>query len=165
MNTTEKSTQEKTVVPIPDKHTGFYNSTTITKSPAEIYEFCLNEQNVEKALKDLPLGLENFLDLNLISSESTGNDQFEIRWENKPNSIVKGTLTFQLKNAPANRGTVIYATAAFNELQLKDQEPSDLVHYFLKRMKCLVETGEIPTTKGQPSGRDELSPSEDKTLH
>ena len=39
--------------------------------------------------------------------------------------------------------------------KLFGEEPEMQIRDDLRRFKCLVETGEIPTTEGQPSGREE----------
>ncbi len=143
-----------------DKEEGFYNSSTIKKSPLKIFTFCQEASNLDKILADLPLGLERFFNLELVSAVENGLHDFEIKWQNKPDSAFQASLTFRLEPALLNRGTLVFAEAVFLNLPRKDEEPSTLVGIFLRRMKALLETGEIPTTKGQPSGREELN-----TLH
>jgi len=167
MNVSEKILEDKksqSQVPMLDKAAGFFNSATIAKDPDSVFDFCQIEANIEKVLTDLPLGVDNFLDLTLVSARRPGSGEYEIKWQNKPGTKVKGTLQFLLKRAPANRGTLLSAIAEFKELHPKDEGPSDMMNVFLKRMKALMETGEIPTTKGQPTGQQELSEKE-KTLH
>lgn len=143
-------------VKIPDTSHGFFNSTTIALPAGDIFAFCQNEENLKKVLADLPSGMVNFFDLELSRSEQKTSENFELEWVNRPNSITAGTLTFILQKAPANRGTILSAIAEFEKFHSNNEEASDLVNIFLKRMKALCETGEIATTKGQPSGREEL---------
>ena len=157
MNTAEIKTTSTSPMPRLDKEHGFYNSTTIAQPSEDIFIFCQNSQNVEKVLTDLPMDIENFFDLTLISAERTNETEFEIKWQNKPESKVQGTLTFILQKAPANRGTILSAIAVFKDLHWKDEEPSTLMNVFIKRMKALIETGVLATTKGQPSGREEIT--------
>ncbi len=151
MNTTESPSLLGSL----DKERGFFSSTNSPLDPEEVYNFCQNKQNVEKVLKDLPLNLDNFLELVLESSRKIDPDQYEIEWRNKPQSKFEGTLTFHILSAPANRGTHLTAIADFEKINFKTHGPSTLIEIFLRRMKALMETGEIPTTKGQTSGRKE----------
>lgn len=167
MNTVERQPRVKTSPSralMPDREHGYYNSTTVALDADAIYNFCQDSENLEKVLGDLPLGIENFLKLKLVKSQRTPNGDFELEWKNQKDSKFQGTLTFLLKKAPANRGTIISAIAEFEKIHWRDEEPSTLMNIFLHRMKCLMETGVLPTTKGQPSGREEIS-SENKTIH
>lgn len=168
MNETQRvESSQRTVSrgPLLDKDHGYFNSATVALPPLEIFHFCQNDQNLRKVLTDLPLDVENFLDLTLKSAEQTGTDEFQITWHNRPGSRFTGTLIFLLKKAPVERGTIVTTEARFNKINLRSEKPSNLINMFLKRMKSLIETGEIATTKGQPNGQEEISPEEKKTLH
>ena len=170
MDTTEKNPKPSKApktqsIPKLEREQGFYNSTTIAKSPTVIFDFFKDKKNVEKVLTDLPKEAVNFLELDLISSAPTGAEQFEIKWKNKPSAKVQGTLSMYFKQAPADHGTILSAVAVFDEIDWKDEEPSTLMNIFLRRFKALAETGEIATTKGQPSGREEIETSDKKTKH
>lgn len=159
MNTSQEISQKTTASgPLLEKDHGYYNSQTILLDPVEVFNFCQDSQNVKKVLSDLPVDVENFLELNLLSAEQIETDQYRILWSNK--SKVSGNVTFLLKKAPFDRGTFLSAEASFDKFNFKEDGPSTLMNIFLKRFKALMETGEIPTVKGQPSGREEL-----KTLH
>ncbi|HXH30983.1 MAG TPA: hypothetical protein VNJ01_09245 [Bacteriovoracaceae bacterium] len=163
MNNTEgqvTSVASRTSVPHRGKEKGLYNSITVTRPLDEVISICKDPTNVEKVLSDLPEGIENFFDLTLVS---TSDDQ--LRWENKPKSKVKGTLIMDFASRPAGRGTIITSSAVLSNFALKKEESSDLMYVFLKRFKALIETGELASTKGQPSGRDELKASDKKNLH
>lgn len=162
MESSEKSlykSRSQSPIPLPDKEQGFFNSSTFALPVDEVFEFCQHPEYVEKILSDLPLNLENYLDLEFVSAEKK-LDQYEIHWENKSDAKVQGRLSFYLKKAPFKRGTILTAVANFDKFKIKSDSSSDLMNIFLKRMKALAETGEIPTTTGQPSGREEL-----RTLH
>jgi hypothetical protein len=143
----------------PEKETGFYHSVSLTRSPEEVFAFCQDAQNIKKVLMDLPDEMDNFLNLNLLSATRLSEGRFEIIWNNLSDSTAKGTLTFMLMDAPLKRGTILTASAVFDNLDFKNDGPSSLMSVFMKRMKALCEVGVIATTKGQPSGREE------KTLH
>lgn len=168
MSTTERNlrdTKSQSQIPMADKTHGFFNIATIALTPPEVFSACQDSSNITTVLKDLPKGFERFIELNLLNAEETAGDEYAISWETSPDSKVRGTLTFLLKKAPGNRGTIISAEATFDILKTNDADPSVFMNIFLKRMKALVETGEIPTTTGQPSGREELISSHKKTLH
>lgn len=168
MNQTQRVESSQRTVPrgpLLDKDHGYFNSATVALPPLEIFHFCQNDQNIKQVLTNLPIDVENFLDLTLKSAEQVSTDEFQITWHNRPGSRFTGTLIFLLKKAPVNRGTIVTTEAQFSRINLKSEKPSTLINMFLKRMKSLIETGEIATTRGQPSGREEISPTENKTLH
>lgn len=85
-----------------------------------------------------------------------------ISWKSKKGSDVdtEGTITF--RKASGGSGTVVtlkmsyeLPTGELGELvtKLMGEDPDTLAHINLRRMKSLLETGEVPTTQGQPSGR------------
>lgn len=157
MNTQQEiSLKSKAPVPLLEKDHGYFHSATIAVDPDKVFEFCQDAENVKKVLTDLPLNVDNFLNLNLISATETASNQYKIQWSNKPNSRLAGNVIFLITKAPSDRGTYLTAEASFDKVSFKDESPSFLMNVFLKRFKALMETGEIPTVKGQPSGREEL---------
>lgn len=161
MNTQQEvSSKRKSTGPLLEKDHGYFHSATIATTPEKVFEFCQNSENVKNVLTDLPLDVDNFLNLNLISAVQTEANQYKIQWSNKSNSKLAGTVIFLIKKAPMDRGTYLSAEANFEKINFKNDSPSFLMNVFLKRFKALMETGEIPSTKGQPSGREEL-----RTLH
>lgn len=143
-----------------DKEQGFFNSTNVLLSPSEVFEFCRNPTNIQKVLSDFPEGSQSFLnDLALTTSEKDRGNHFTLKWQNGPKSKLNGSITFQVHEGPGGRGSIIVAEASFDKLNFRHEGPSDLMNMFLKKMKALIETGEMPTIKGQPSGREELKPS------
>jgi hypothetical protein len=162
-NLTEKQpSAPKGAVPV--RGTGLTSSVSIALGPAEVFDFFQEESLMEKVLGDLPVDIENFLSLSLIAAKDVGEDNYTVMWGSAKDSEVPGTLTFHIYRGPANRGSIVTTSADFKALPFGDG-PSDLVKLLLKRAKALAETGEIPTTKGQPSGREEITASQDKTLH
>ena len=61
-------------------------------------------------------------------------------------TVVQVQMTYQ---PPAGRAGAMVA-------RLFGEEPSIQIRQDLRRFKQLIETGEIPTTKGQPSGKRSL---------
>lgn len=71
--------------------------------------------------------------------------------------------------APYGRGTIVRLAMNYKvpggrltELaaKLTGEDSENLIHTNLRRLKSFLETGEIPTVTGQPSGRDEDLTSE-----
>lgn len=147
-------------IKIPQKETGYYHSTNILKSPQFVFDFLQNPDNIHKSLQNLPQDIENYLDLVLMNATATDADEYEISWRNAENSHVKGSINFHCQRASQNRGTILLAQAEFSNFSKDDDDPSELIRFFLKRLKALMETGVIATTLGQPNGQQEL-----KTLH
>ncbi len=152
----EIRTEDKSFRPLLEKDHGYYHSANLTVPVDEVYRACQDKANLEKILKDLPEDVENFLDLAPQRSESLGKNKYKIVWENQKSAKVAGTLTFLLTESIGRPGTWITAEASFEKLNFKTEGPSSLINIFLKRLKALIETGEVPTTKGQPSGREEI---------
>lgn len=86
-----------------------------------------------------------------------------ISWQSEKDSPITTKGTVQFLPAPAGRGTMVLLAIDYlipggraTELltKLSGEDPVTLVKTNLKRLKALLETGEIPTTEGQPSGRE-----------
>lgn len=141
---------------VPEKEIGHYHSANILKSPQFVYEFLQNPENLKHALKNLPDDLQNYLNLELIKANASDADEYEVIWENLEDSPVSGAISFHCQRAPENRGTILLAQASFSNFSSSDDDPSELIRFFVKRLKALMETGVIATIQGQPSGREEL---------
>ncbi len=84
-----------------------------------------------------------------------------ISWHSLPGSDVNVSGSIAFRPAQANRGTLLvvaveYRPAARSQaralMSFVGRTPSLLLRQDLRRFKALVETGEIPTTDGQPHG-------------
>jgi uncharacterized membrane protein len=84
-----------------------------------------------------------------------------IEWQSLPGSVlfVEGSVHF--RPAPANRGTIVSAMMRFRPqpgaaahalAAMLGRYPNFLMRHNLRRMKALIETGEIPTIEGQTHG-------------
>ncbi|MEP6657094.1 MAG: SRPBCC family protein [Betaproteobacteria bacterium] len=85
-----------------------------------------------------------------------------LAWESLPDAAVDHHGCVRFEPAPGGRGTIVnvlmsYASAVGSIGVLAANptgaEPQQQVHDDLRRFKQLIETGEIPTTEGQPAGR------------
>ena len=101
-------------------------------------------------------------------AEITGETENEyISWRSLPGSEIDVNGHVEFKKAPANRGTIITArvryTAPAGQLgqrfaKLLGKDPKFLMTQDLRRLKALIEAGEIPTTEGQSHGaRDRMT--------
>ena len=142
---------------MPDFTHGLYHSNTVNKSPAAVHEFAKDEANIRLILADFPKDFQNFLDLKFVDSKNSSEQLYTLSYANNEKAKIQGTLTLELEQGPAGRGTVVTAFAKFGSYSSKDEGPSDVINVFLKRFKALIETGVLATTKGQPNGEDEAS--------
>lgn len=85
-----------------------------------------------------------------------------IAWRSLPGSQVDNAGSVHFTPAPAGRGTVVRVELKYDPpagklgsavAWLFGQEPNRQVREDLRRFKQLMEAGEIPTTRGQPSCR------------
>lgn len=175
-NTTTDSTQARTAQNLQNKEK-IHRSITIKKSPAEIYTFFRN-------FGKLPLFMKDLVSV-VVSSESISHwiVQLEhgpkvewdaeiteekyaemISWRTFGKSEIHQAGTIWFSKAPMNRGTIVRLHMAFTipagkigklATMLVGEDPESIMLTNLCRLKAYLETGEVPTTKGQPSGRDE----------
>jgi len=139
---------------------GLFASMLINVDPEVVFTICQEEMSLEKVLEGLPYKADQVLDLRLVDANRNEDGQFVIRLKNKPESKLSGELTLFIGEAYNGRGTLLSAEAGLDLWKPKSDSPSTMLNAFLKRLKALVETGEIATIKGQPNGKNEI-----KTLH
>jgi uncharacterized membrane protein len=83
-----------------------------------------------------------------------------IAWRSLPGSDVQVDGRVEFKQAPANRGTLITARLEFRALPGMNNSLANFLRkganfalrQDMRRLEALMETGEIPTTEGQPHG-------------
>ncbi|MDB6121152.1 MAG: cyclase/dehydrase [Pedosphaera sp.] len=87
-----------------------------------------------------------------------------IAWESTPDSEIKNAGSVRFEPAPAGQGTEVTVSLEYVPpagklgamiAKLYGEEPELQVEDDLNRFKALMETGEIPTTEGQPVGGDQ----------
>lgn len=85
-----------------------------------------------------------------------------LAWQSLPGSDIDNAGEVRFKDAPAGRGTVVQATISYRPpagslgggaARLLNPIFKQIVKEDIRRFKRLMETGEIPTIEGQPSGR------------
>ncbi len=150
-------------------------SLSVMRSPQDLYSFWRNLENLPRFMRYLdsvqsiddkrsrwvakgPMDVRAEWDAEI--TENRPNEL--IAWRSLPGSTVftEGSVRFQPE--PANRGTRVtvvtrYAPPAGKVghaiATLFGRSAGQEIREDLRRFKRLLETGEIPTTKGQPSGR------------
>lgn len=163
MNTEQATTTSQNF--ILERDHGFLHSQSVLLDSQEVFHFLQNDKHLEQVLENLPGDVENFLDLKLVHAKQMADKTYEIKWQNKPDSKFVGHLTFFLSETRGKKSSVITLEANFDKINFHTDSPSLLITFFLKRLKMLMETGEIATTKGQPHGKEEIKPENEKVLH
>lgn len=150
---------------------------TIAASPAEVYAFFRDFSNLPTFMKGLKevrvtsskkshwvVELKNGLSTEWDAEITSEREGEMISWRSLPGSDVETSGTVWFSPAPAGRGTVVglemeskVPGGALTELLAKftGEDPDSLTFINLKRLKAMIETGEVATIEGQPSGREE----------
>jgi uncharacterized membrane protein len=153
-------------------------SVTVNKPPQECYEFWRNFTNLPRFMRHLrsvqllderhshwvaqaPGGTRVEWDSEL-TEDVPG--QF-LAWRSLSGSDVDHSGSVRFEPAPGGRGTIVRVQMRYQPpagragvlvAKLFHEEPQQQVQEDLRRFKQVLETGEIATTRGQPSGRRSL---------
>jgi len=151
-------------------------SITINVAPKELYSFWRDFENLPRFMENL----QSVRDLGGNRSHwvATGAGGKEVEWDAEiynekegeliawrslPGADVTNAGSVHFEEAPGGRGTQLKVVLNYNPpggkaavlfARLFGQAPGQLIEHNLRRLKQLIETGEIPTTEGQPSGRE-----------
>lgn len=158
---------------------------TIGKTQAEVFQFWRDLTNLPKFMKDLKsveilsekrskwkVEVASGLSVEWTAEITKERPNEMIAWKSIDGSEVDTWGSVWFWPAPEGRGTVVSLSLDYKipggklaELAAKllKEDPETLIQTNLHRLKALLETGEIPTTEGQPSGREEVS--EGSTTH
>lgn len=149
-------------------------SMTILKPIGEVYRFWRNFENLPRFMSHLqsvkitgerwsewrtrgPMGME-------LAWHAEITDEREnqyIVWRSLPGSDIENVGSVQFKEAPGDRGTEVTIALQYKPpagklgdrfAHLFGKAPEQQIREDLRHFKQLVETGEIPTTEGQPHG-------------
>ncbi len=157
-----------------DQEVEVVKSVTINKSPAELYAFWRNFENLPKFMNHLesvkildekrsewtakaPLGSD--VKWNAVITEDDENNK--ISWTSYGDSEIKNSGKVEFLPT-ADRGTEVKVTIRYEPPAGKigaiaayflTEEPSTQVAEDLRRFRSLMETGLIMSVEGQPSGR------------
>ena len=152
-------------------------SVTINSTPAELYNFWRNLENLPRFMENLESVTPLSMNRSHWVAKGPGGKNVEwdaeifnekenefIAWRSLSHADVDNAGTVHFTALPGGRGTEVKVTLNYNApggtagmllAKVFGTEPGQLVEQNLKRLKQLVETGEIPTVEGQPSGRSE----------
>ncbi len=156
---------------------GVEKSIIIRREPSEIYRFWRNLDNLPRFMAHLesvvetdekrshwvatgPAGKTVEWDAEIINEIP---DEL-IGWRSLEGSEVDNAGSVQFRTAAGNRGTEVRVSLRYDPpggalgavvAKLFGEEPGQQVEGDLRRLKSLLETGEVPTTEGQPTGRAE----------
>ena len=104
-----------------------------------------------------PMGVRVQWDAEIVSDEPN----HRIAWRSLPGSELEIEGVVRFRTSTGNRGTVVEADMRYLPpagglgravSKLMGKDPKFLMQQDLRRFKALAETGEIPTTEGQPHG-------------
>jgi uncharacterized membrane protein len=88
-----------------------------------------------------------------------------ISWQSLPGSLVKSMGTVRFVDAPNTLGTIVHVLMQYNPpggslgaviARLYGEEPGQQLRSDLRNFKMMMETGEIASVEGQPSGRNKV---------
>jgi len=161
-----------------------HKSITINKPPEELYRFWRHFENLPRFMTHIqsvqstaqgrshwvakaPLGSTAEWDAEI--TEERDNEL--IAWQSLEGARIPNHGSVRFQPAPGGRGTEVRFTLAYAPpmgklgaavAKLFGEEPKQQLDDDLRRFKCLMEAGEIPTVEGQPSGcvsarREELA--------
>jgi uncharacterized membrane protein len=158
---------------------------TISKTPQEVYDYVRNPENWGHSLREptfesdggqnvtIRLGGDDGVEFNSrveVTDEKPGE---YIAWASADQMIEhRGVMRF--KKAPGDRGTEISVAFEYKApagpiarslAALVGLDPEQLVREGLRQIKQLMETGEIPTTTGQPVGARGLRGTAKRVLY
>ncbi|MEY4938331.1 MAG: hypothetical protein RIQ93_66 [Verrucomicrobiota bacterium] len=148
---------------------------TIDRPAEEIYRFWRNLENLPKFMHHLksvtvsddrhshwvakgPVGTDVEWDAEIIAD--TPNEL--IAWRSLPGATVDNAGTVRFESAPGGRGTVVRIALKYDPpagalgatiTKLFGEAPEKQIPVDLRRIKQLLETGEVTRTEGQSSGR------------
>ena len=156
-------------------------SIIVNRSPQECYAFWRDFTNLPRFMTHIesvevrgdrlshwvakaPMGARVEWDAEIVDDRAGER----ISWRSLPGSDVEHAGTVRFMNAPGNRGTIVRVQMHYQPpggkvgaavAKLFGEEPRQQIPQELRRFKAIIETGEVPTTEGQPSGHSPLRPS------
>lgn len=150
-------------------------SIAITKPREEVYAFWRKLENLPRFMKHLESVTQTGESQSHWVARGPGGAKVEwdamiteerpnelLAWESVDGSQVpnRGAVTFE--DAPGGRGTEIHVELSYNPpagvlgaaiAKLFAEEPKGQIADDLRRLRALLETGEVPTIEGQPSDK------------
>ncbi|MGI8838716.1 MAG: SRPBCC family protein [Pyrinomonadaceae bacterium] len=150
-------------------------SITINETPEGLYKFWRDLENLPRFIENLEsvTPLDERRSHWVVKGPANSTVEWDaeifnekenelIAWRSLSGSEVTNAGSVHFEPAPDGRGTKLSVTVNYNPpggkagvflAKLFGEEPGQLIDLNLRRLKRLVETGEIPTIEGQTSGR------------
>lgn len=150
------------------------HAVTIDRPREELYDFWHHLENLPRVMTHLrsvtPLGdgrshwvaqspLGGTVEWDAVITDDRPNER--IAWKSADNSEIANTGWVRFTPAPGNRGTEVKVHLVYDApagkpgamlAKLTGESADQQVREDLRHFKQVMETGEIPTTKGQPHG-------------
>jgi uncharacterized membrane protein len=149
-------------------------SVIINASPEEVYRFWRDFENLPGFMRHLdsvnvlddrrsqwtaigPMGVRVRWTAEIINDQPNRS----ISWRSTPGSEIEVHGTVYFRPAIAGRGTIVEADISYGTpvgnmgrslMKIVGKDPRFLMEQDLRRLKALMEAGELPTTEGQPHG-------------
>ncbi|MCC2679144.1 MAG: cyclase [Pseudobdellovibrio sp.] len=149
---------------------------TIGKPIEEVFNFWRNFQNLSFFMKDLKevevlsptltrwvMELKNGVKATWDAEVTAERKNEMISWKSLPGSEVETDGSVWFSPAPQGKGCVVSLVMNYSApggkvtefiTKLTGEDGDTLMQVNLRRLKAFLETGEIPTTEGQPNGRE-----------
>jgi uncharacterized membrane protein len=153
-------------------------SIAVSKSPEECYRFWRSFENLPRFMQSLesvrqlderrsrwvakgPMATR----LEWTSEITADRPGEEVAWRTLDDSGAANAGSVRFEVAPAGRGTIVRVSLHYSPrggalgaglVRLLGHDPQSRIREDLRRFKQVMETGEIPTTRGQPAGRRSL---------
>jgi uncharacterized membrane protein len=162
-------------------------SITIARPPREVFAFWKDLNNLARFMKNVETvtqledGRSHWVVTGprgrKIEWDAVIHNQIEgemIAWRTLEGATVQHAGSVWFKEAPAGRGTEVRVELQYNPpagmlgaavASLWGKDPGQQIQEDLHRLKQLLEAGEIPTTQGQPRGRQTYEPARDREVH
>ena len=151
-------------------------SVTIDSSPDVLFRFWRNFENLPRVMSHLESVTEvdagrshwvvkapagRTVEWDAVVHAETTNEL--IAWRSTEGSQIPNAGSVRFRAAPGGRGTEVTVSLEYSPplgqvgalvATMFGEEPGMQVREDLRRFKALIEAGEVPTTEGQPSGRE-----------
>lgn len=150
-------------------------SITIRRPARELYAFWRNIENLARVIKH-PVTITRVSELAshwVVSAPGDRRAEWDaviindepgrlIAWRSREDAEVPNAGTVRFEPAPGDEGTEVSVNLEYNPpagklgallAKATGKEPAQQVAETLRRLKALMEAGEIPTTEGQPAGK------------
>ena len=180
MTNTQPGSEPRTKVPYPAaalvKDKSRYSVTVFRKTPQDVYSFWRDFKNLPSFMKDLEdikvydeksslwkIKLKNGITAEWTAEIVKDVPGEQISWKSTADSEVQTEGTVWFMPSTNGMGTVVGMNMNYQVrggklgglvAALSGESPNMLSHINLKRLKALLETGEVPTIEGQSSGRE-----------